>query len=90
VATGIAGTDAVNVLQLTEFGRNFPIIGNNTSGFAFPTATGADALAAGFGATAAGAKGAAFGTQATASGTNSLAIGPTAIAIVAAASLGDR
>jgi autotransporter adhesin len=62
-------------LQLTEFGRNFPIVGNNTSGFAFPTATGADALAAGFGATAAGTKGAAFGTQATASGASSVAIG---------------
>jgi hypothetical protein len=37
----------------TEFGKNFPIVGNNTSAFAFPTATGANALAAGFGATAA-------------------------------------
>jgi hypothetical protein len=35
VAAGIAGTDAVNVSQLTAISKNFPIVGNNTSAFAY-------------------------------------------------------
>jgi autotransporter adhesin len=64
-----------------------PIVGNNTSNFAFPTAPGQDSLAAGYGATASISDAAAFGTLATASfqsaafGTLANASGPTSTAV---------
>ena len=79
VAPGIVGTDAVNVDQLSAIGVSFPIIGNNIGGFAFPSATGANALAAGFGASAAGATATALGTQASASGPSGTALGAQAV-----------
>ena len=75
VAAGTAPTDAANVSQLNNIGLSFPIIGNNTGNFAFPTAAGANALAAGFGATAAGTNAAVFGTNAAGGGANGAAFG---------------
>ncbi|WP_210489969.1 hypothetical protein [Microvirga antarctica] len=79
VANGIAATDAVNLSQLNAalsgLTVNMPIVGNNTSGFAAPAATGADALAAGYGSRASGANSLAVGTNAQATFEGATAIG---------------
>jgi autotransporter adhesin len=71
---------ALSALNSSTFFGNNPIAANNTSGFASPTATGADALAVGYGASSAGARAASFGTGATASGEGGSAFGANASA----------
>ncbi len=84
-------TDAVNGSQLhatnqqvaansthinqLETGQAGPLRANNTSGYATPSATGADAVAGGFGAVASGNRAIAIGANAAATGSNSVALG---------------
>jgi autotransporter adhesin len=77
---GVQGTTYNNVggaiTALDTAVNNVPVRGNNTSGLAAPSATGADALAVGYGSSSTGTNGIAMGRGANAGpGTNAIAIG---------------
>ena len=81
-AVNATSTDAVNGSQLyaavnalSNLTSSVPVVANNTSAYAYPTATGKDATAVGFGSTATGKESIAIGPGATASGANSVVIG---------------
>lgn len=80
-AISATSTQAVNGSQLFSLQTAFagiPVSANNTSGYAFPTSSGADSLGVGFGANAAGNNSTATGENSAAAGNNASAYGSSA------------
>ncbi|UVH58908.1 ESPR-type extended signal peptide-containing protein [Variovorax paradoxus] len=90
VAPGVAGTDAVNIDQLTTTvagskTRYYQVNSTGGGNEANDGATGADAIASGKNATAAGASSVAMGLGATAGTANSVALGAGSVTATAVA-----
>ncbi|WP_279360671.1 YadA-like family protein [Xanthomonas sacchari] len=91
VAAGVAGTDAVNVSQLTQAtsgAANRWVTGSQTTSYVAPSATGTESTAVGSGASASGSNTVAVGTGAAASTANSVALGNGSTTTAAVATTG--
>ncbi|MCW0424144.1 Autotransporter adhesin BadA [Xanthomonas sacchari] len=91
VAAGVAGTDAVNVSQLTQAtsgAANRWVTGSQTTTYVAPSATGTESTAVGSGASASGSNTVAVGTGAAASTANSVALGNGSTTTAAVATTG--